>query len=563
MKNNLEIEWVNMYQNNMQMLATLVDPKILIIEAGRAAGKTEGGVGPRTIRVAHDLPRETSVLCHKTYVALLANIVPNLKAYYNEPKLGTERPLLQEGEDYVMGVKNLPKHFTKPRYPITCPEHTIAYANGHNIRLVSTDQPESIAGGNIVHVFCEEMKHTKGDKFRTRVLPALRVGRLTQGADKIQQSHYYQGITAVSDTARVSLGEDDWFIDYENQVDQELISDIISMAIHVNEALYNIQLGKNVSAMQSRLNRCMPILRRMRAAATLYLRVSTFVNRETLGYGFFKTQLKVLPPEEFITAICSVRERRAKDMFIANFNGDKHTFDDSYKYELIRTLGLQDTFKLTAEYLKYYNPDDPLEVGYDPGHFASLVCAQPKKVNNEYRIIKEFFTYSPEDISDLARKFADFFSCRRNRLVYVYHDRAGNQKKGKRANETDARELKAELGKRGFRVQLKNETQRTIMHWEHYKLNLRLFAPDIKSIPKILIDANECPNLISSIYCAPIKIGSNPIELDKSSENLPLNLQAGLSTQIMSSMLYLLFGKFERFMDKSFTGGGGIPLKTT
>lgn len=560
MKNSTEVEWVSMYLNRMQMLATIVDPKILIIEAGRAAGKTEGGIGPRTIRVAADLPRETSVLCHKTYVALLSNIVPNLKAYYNEPKLGTDRPLLVEGEDYVMGVKNLPKHFAKPRYPITYPEHTIVYANGHNIRLVSTDQPESIAGGNIVHVFCEEMKHTKGDRFRTRVLPALRVGRLTKGADRIQSSPYYQGITAVSDTARVSLGEDDWFIDYENQVDQELIADIVSLAIHVNEAMYNIQQGKNVSAMQTRLDRCMPILRRMRAAATLYLRVSTFVNKDTLGYDYFKTQLKVLPPDEFITAICSVRERRAKDMFIANFKAEIHTFDDSYKYESIMKLGLQDTFKLTAEYLKYYNPDEPLELGYDPGHFASLVCAQPKKANNEYRILKEFYTYSPEDIPDLARKFADFFSCKRNRLIYLYHDRAGNQKKGKRANETDARELKAELEKRGFRVQLKNETQRTIMHWEHYKLNLRLFVPNSKHIPKILIDSNECPNLISSIYCAPIKVGSNPIELDKSSENLPLHLQAGLSTQIMTSMLYLLFGKFERFMERDTGPGGGMPL---
>jgi len=53
---------------------------------------------------------------------------------------------------------------------------------------------------------------------------------------------------------------------------------------------------------------------------------------------------------------------------------------------------------------------------------------------------------------------------------------------------------------------------------------------------------------VSAIQVSPIKDGSNPIELDKSSEvKLPLHKQAGLSTQIPSALFYLLWGKFERF----------------
>lgn len=550
-------ELIAMYMNKMQVLATLVDPKILIVEAGRGSGKTDGIIGPRTIRVASDLARETSALCHKTYVALLANIIPDLKGYFNEPKNGTNQPLLREGIDYVMGAKDLPSHFLPPRYPITYPEHTIAFANGHNIRLVATDQPEAIAGGNIVHVFVEEMKHTKGDKFRTRVLPALRVGRLSKGADAVQHSPYYQGITGVSDTSRISLGEDDWFTEYEGAVDQDLIADIISMALYLNEAQVDIAKGKCVEKMQRRLRRCMPILRRMRQAATLYIKASTFINRETLGLEYFKTQKKLLPIDEFLTAICAVRERRAKDMFLANFNAEKHTFSDSYKYESILKFSLNEQFTLDASYLKYYNPDEPLELGYDPGSFASIICAQPKKQKNEYRILKDFFTYSPEGIPDLARKFSDFFRCRRNKIIYLYYDRAGNQKKTQKSNETDAIDFKSELEKRGWRVMLKSMGQRTIMHWEHYKLNLILFSPPTRYVPSILIDENECSYLISSIYCSPIKVGSNPVELDKTSERLPLHLQAGKSTQIMSSLLYLLWGKFNQFLtsDRGFSSG--------
>ncbi len=210
---NNSTELQEIYYNAMQLNAEIVDANILIIEGGRGVGKTEGVLGPRTMRVAADIPRETSVLAHKTYVALLSNIVPNLIAYYNSPRGKDEKPLLREGIDFVIGEKDLPKHFQKPRFPVQHPEHTIFYANGHNIRLVATDQPDAIAGANIVHAFVEEMKHNKGEKLKTRIFPAMRVGRITQGQgiNNMQKSPYYQGVTGISDSARISLGEDSWF----------------------------------------------------------------------------------------------------------------------------------------------------------------------------------------------------------------------------------------------------------------------------------------------------------------------------------------------------------------
>ncbi len=196
---NNSTELQEIYYNAMQLNAEIVDANILIIEGGRGVGKTEGVLGPRTMRVAADIPRETSVLAHKTYVALLSNIVPNLIAYYNSPRGKDEKPLLREGIDFVIGEKDLPKHFQKPRFPVQHPEHTIFYANGHNIRLVATDQPDAIAGANIVHAFVEEMKHNKGEKLKTRIFPAMRVGRITQGQgiNNMQKSPYYQGVTGI------------------------------------------------------------------------------------------------------------------------------------------------------------------------------------------------------------------------------------------------------------------------------------------------------------------------------------------------------------------------------
>ena len=62
------------YVNAMQRKVNLVDPNVLILEAGRAAGKTDRVMGPRIIRVMQSMPRELSFLVHKTYVALLTNV---------------------------------------------------------------------------------------------------------------------------------------------------------------------------------------------------------------------------------------------------------------------------------------------------------------------------------------------------------------------------------------------------------------------------------------------------------------------------------------------------------
>ena len=64
------------YNNMMQLRANVIDAKIMIMEVGRAGGKTEWE-GKRIMDVAYDLPGELSVFAHRTYMALVSNIIPN------------------------------------------------------------------------------------------------------------------------------------------------------------------------------------------------------------------------------------------------------------------------------------------------------------------------------------------------------------------------------------------------------------------------------------------------------------------------------------------------------
>ena len=558
---NLSAEFELYYMNGVQMLASIIDPNMLYAEWGRATGKTEGVMGPRLIRVANDMPGELSFLVHKTYVALMTNVWPNIQAYFSRPVIvnGQQRAMLEYGVDYVVGETRLPSHFRLPRYPVSYAKHSVIFRNGAHLQLVSSDQPESVAGRNAVHAFIEEMKHNSGEKLKSRLFPSLR-----GGSAEIRKSAYYEGVTGVSDTARVDLGEDDWFEDYEQGMNRELIEEIASVSLAVNKSMYRqfvlsreMRETKNPVAMErirleqqqlaAFLTRWRPRLADMRRNAVYYIRASSFRNKDILGPKFFKTQLDTLDMDEFLTAICGVRHKEVTNKFFAAYDKARHQFKDSYVYDAILGHDLKDKFTLTARYLRHYDRREPLYVGYDPGAFSSMVVGQKKDYGRQLDIIKEFWAYYPEEQESLAQQFYQFFGAdAQDRVVHLYPDRAGNKRREELEQiTTDSRALKAALEGYGFSVILHNEGAATIYHWQQFKLCLMLFGEQRNFLPRVRICENECKNLCSAILISPLVKKGNSIELDKSSEKKePLKRQAGLTTQLPSAMIYLLYGLY-------------------
>lgn len=563
MTNNEQIitEFQHYYMNSVQMLATIIDPNMLYAEWGRATGKTEGVMGPRIIRVMNDMPGELSFLVHKTYVALMTNVWPNIQAYFSRPVMvnGKQRAMLEYGIDYVVGESKLPSHFRRPRYPISYAKHSVVFRNGSHLQLVSSDQPESVAGRNAVHAFIEEMKHNSGEKLKSRLFPSLR-----GGPAEIRKSAYYEGVTGVSDTARVDLGEDDWFEDYERNMDKNLISEIATVSLAVNRSMYKqfvyqkeMRETKNpvtmekirleMEKLQHFVAMWKPRLADMRRNAVYYIRASSFCNKDILGPKFFKTQLDTLDMDEFLTSICGIRHKEVTNKFFAAYDREKHQFKDSYIYEEIMKHNLKDKFILSARYLKHYDKREPLYVGFDPGDFCSLIVAQKKEYGQRLDIIKEFWAYLPDSQDSLAQQMYQFFGADAvNKVIHLYPDRAGNKRREELEQiTTDSRALKAALESYGFTVILYNEGAPTIYHWQQFKLCLLLFSERLPILPKVRIDENECPNLCSAILISPIIKKGGMIELDKSSEKKQaLKNQAGLTTQLPSAMIYLLYGLY-------------------
>ena len=145
-----------------------------------------------------------------------------------------------------------------------------------------------------------------------------------------------------------------------------------------------------------------------------------------------------------------------------------------------------------------------------------------------------------------------------NKHIVLYPDRAGNKKREEQEKiTTDSRILKRELESYGFTVDLKNEGQSVLYHWQQYKMLLLIFGDQSNYLPRTQIDENECPNLCSAIQLSPLKKTDGRIELDKTSEvKVPLRNQAGLTTQIPSALIYLLCG---RYLDRVSSYLSSIP----
>ena len=272
-------DFESLYMNHVQIVCNLIDANQMYAELGRGTGKTEMVMTPRIIRVCNDLPRELMFLVHKTYVALLTNVWPSIQASFSKMVTvnGHQRPLLEYGIDYVAGETKLPSHFLRPRFPLS-----------------------------MAHAFIEEMKHNSGEKLKSRLFPTLR-----GGGSEVRRSAYYAGITGVSDTARVDLGEDSWFEEYEQNMDKQLIDEIATVALSLNKSVYRqyalqkeLRETKNPAVMekirlenqrlQHFIARWKPRLADMRRNAVFYMRASSFANKDILGPKFFKTQINYI-----------------------------------------------------------------------------------------------------------------------------------------------------------------------------------------------------------------------------------------------------------------------------
>ena len=541
-----EIQFIEKYKSVFQGRVRLADTQNMGVISSRGTGKSTEIMAERAVNIAFDMPQGISLLVEPTFIFIIDTIAPAIIKYLNTY--------------YTRGIhfeyyQEPPKFFKRPYEPIDNWKRTISFPSGHVIKFGALDRPESIIGKSNVHVIADEVLRIPEQEFIERVIPTLRDDRSIFG-----KSHYFRGLSLFSSMPNFET-DHDWFLNYEKNVNQAVIEEIMEVQrrVFVNEfylqtaykelieekKVYNIQkiqrLESDIRKYESFKTRWESKLcekRKTSEAKWSFFCGSSFSNLAALGFDYIESQFQAsrFNFERFKLSILNIRPERVKDMFFARFS-KKHIFTDSYVYaEGYDSFTTAGETKHTSADLRWCDSSKPILLGFDPGNFMSVVAAQER--SNELRVLKNFWCITPESHFEMAAQIDNFFKPQKYKFIKLYYDRAGNQRKKTYENnpkgKTDAAILKRCLEDLGWRVELMNLNQRTIEYWEHYLLLDVLLSEREKRTPKIKICQYECEQLISCIQMSPIKRekGSG-IELDKRSETkLDYEDQIWYSTQL-------------------------------
>lgn len=533
----------NKYITGLQLLAQLADTTIMMCDVGRGSGKTTNILAKRLVRIAYALPRSIVLLGGPTYVLILDTILPGILTFL--------------AENYTRGIhyeygKRPPKFFAQPYTPINRWEHTISFPSGCVVQFVSIDYPESVIGKNAQAFVGDEALKFKESDFVERVRPAIRGNREIFG-----KSPYFQSVCFTSSTPNYET-DHDWWLGYKDEMKPEIIEAIQLTALRVMQARYKEMFSKS-ELVKDRFGKFAAkyekFLAEKRKNQVYFLEGTSLSNLMVLGLDYINNQFKGSPStiEKAKLSLLGIRPNKNKNPFFPRF-GKHNVFEDSYRYDRLELYNIDGSYKKTCRDLKYYDHNAPLQMGYDPGNFMSIVVGQKKAGGKELRMLKQFWEIPPGEHYELAKQFTDFFGeYSSNKTIFLYYDRAANQRKdkykGNPKGETDAFIFRTELQSFGWRVELQNLGQRTIYHWEHYFLFAKLMSEKQADTPRLRICNNECDVLIDSMNsCQRLKTPDNMIELDKTAERkLDYIDQPRYSPQVATSFMYLIWGLYHQY----------------
>ena len=528
------------YSNWLAVLVDLIKPTNLYLFGGRGTAKSTDILAKRAIDVIYDMPRASFAFVSDTYVNLMTNIIPAIL-------LGWEGRLRFYEKYHFVVDEQPPVHFKKPLIKTFSYNHTISTFNGCKFFLTSLDRPSANAGISVVHHFGDEAKYLQESKLR-KLFPTLRGDYHLYG-----HSHYFMGQTFCSDMADPSVGEDDWMLRMEKNMDKDQITTIIQAALILNEI--NIEIFEAVAAnadpdkienMKRNQVRWEERLRKIRDNSTFFYIVSSFANADILTLKYYQNLLATLSFEEFKTAVLSIRKSIEKTARFYGELSDKHFYEDGYNYDYYDQYGIKDNIVQVSKGLKYIQEDKPLEAGFDAGNMMSLVFGQQQ--GNIYRVFKCIYTLTPEWIRELANKFLTFFEPHKRKILVLYYDRAANAYR--KAGKDFASQLKHDIeydasGKRtGWIVQLMNIGQGNIMMSEEFNLMNTLMGEKDKRLPKLLICKFECRELKSQLEITPVgKNNKGQIIKIKKGDKLPSSRLPLESTNMTDAFKYLMCRK--------------------
>lgn len=542
------------YGSFLQQMITFADPTNVVVVGGRGVAKSTVVIAHRTLECVRLMPGAPVCIVANTYANLVDNIMPAVQN-------GWRLQGLIEGVHYVKGVR--PPEEWKRRCSCIVDDyrHVYTFWNGSVIFLGSLDNPSLTAGKSVAHLVFDETKYASDAK-AARVLPILRGDAITYG-----RCHLYGGVTITTDMPDIMEGEYDWFFRYAAEMDPERIVAIVQAFGELNRLrMQMLKVEKKekpdprkIARLEKRIRYYEEGLNKLRKGQTLFMNVSSLVNIDVLTVEYAERLYNgALEPHEFMKSVLGCRPGLRKDARFYVLFGDDHKYDDGTRSGVAAFSGSE---------LRYLDPSKPLEGGMDFGKMMSLVIGQEQ--GPLYRVLKNFYILPPEWLPDLARDFREFFASHPVKELRLWYDRSGNNLQSQ--NQDYARQIKEAIehdadGKRtGWTVTLLSRKQRVLLQEEEFNFMHTLMKGENPSLPKLLIDVNNCSELISSLEGARAGIkyrGEQKIITKiKKSEKLAVKKLPRLSTNLSDAFKYLLMRK--HWMDAVKARRASAPVDST
>lgn len=525
------------YSSQLGALCDWIDTTNFVTIGARGVAKSTVILASRSERCVRLMPGAPFAIVANTYANLIDNIMP---AVQNGWRL---RGLI-EGVHYVKGRRPPEEWVRRCSVIVDDYRHVYSFWNGCVIFLGSLDNPSLMAGKSVVHLFFDEAKYAS-DARAARTMPILRGDAITYG-----NCYLYGGVTITTDMPDVTEGEYDWFFRYASEMDPERILAIIQAAGELNRLLIKYDAltrsgspdERKLARLEKKIEYYRNGLRKLRKGQTFFINISSFANIDVLTVEYAERLYNgALELHEFQKSVMGMKPGVRRDARFYPLFGDDHKYYDG-------TRSGEAAF--SSRELVYLDPDRELDGGQDFGNMMSLVIGQSSG-SGTYRVHKNFYELPPHWLRELADQFLEFFAGHRNKVLNLYYDRSGNsyqrQRKDFASDMKHEVEYDAAGRPTGWTVNLKSRKQKRLDQNEEYDFMIKLLGGKVRGLPKLLVDAVNCPELVCSVEGAKAEIkhkGDRKVVLKvKKSEKLPIKKLPRLSTNMSDAFKYLMMRK--------------------
>lgn len=476
-----------------------------IFVGGRRLGKTHGVMAPWLLRNMQRMPGCSIGLPFSTYKRGLTNTLPGtLQAWES---WGYKRDV-----HYYVGKKP-PKsaNFPKPLIEPVAYDYVLSLYNGSIAYFISQDRPGTSNSLTLDGVAGDEAKFLDYEKLKDETFPA-------NGGTKAHFGNkpYHHSMLFVSDMPVGTKGS--WFMNYEEQCDQELIKVIQGIIYEIwakkEEVKRRRAKGQEPGYLISYIKTLYKSLAQLQRVAVFYKEYSSIDNMLILGESYINQMKRDLTPLTFQTSILCKRVGISKNGFYSSmrerhkYNRNDNSYLDSLDYDF--DLIGKDTSLQDAD----VNRELPICIGMDYNSNINWIVAGQQE-EQRINVLKSFYVKYERKIPELIADFCDYYKFHQCKEVIFYYDTTALGT-NYAVNKEDIRYVVKDcFQKKGWKVRdvyLGNPMK----HMEKYVLINRMFKRQTKTqlVPYINEPNNE--DLILAIQTAGVYNGKK----DKRGEKL-------------------------------------------